>query len=245
MSSSLFCVALCLTVDTWFYGRPIFTPLNFLRVNVVQQISLFYGANAWHFYITQALPFNMLAMLPFTVHGSWLLLRSRSTGPALTMLLVALASMAALSLLSHKEFRFIQPLLPMLHCVTAYSLARSSASKSTIASTGYSWMPMVQKAHINLILYINIPAALFFICVHQKGQVTITDYIRGTPAKYMESVGFLMPCHSTPWQSHIHRPDLERHNMRSGYGGKLWALSCEPPVKCVKIAPTAYRSTVN
>jgi phosphatidylinositol glycan class B len=33
------------------------------------------------------------------------------------------------------------------------------------------------------------------------------------------SVGFLMPCHSTPWRSHLVFPSIE-----------AWALSCEPPL---------------
>lgn len=32
-------------------------------------------------------------------------------------------------------------------------------------------------------------------------------------------VGFLMPCHSTPWRSQLFYPGL-----------KAWALSCEPPI---------------
>jgi phosphatidylinositol glycan class B len=33
------------------------------------------------------------------------------------------------------------------------------------------------------------------------------------------SVGFLMPCHSTPWRSHLVFPSID-----------AWALSCEPPL---------------
>jgi len=31
-----------------------------------------------------------------------------------------------------------------------------------------------------------------------------------------------MPCHSIPWQSYIHRKELEK--------GRAWSLSCEPPL---------------
>jgi GPI mannosyltransferase 3 len=33
------------------------------------------------------------------------------------------------------------------------------------------------------------------------------------------SVGFLMPCYSTPWQVYLQRPDVE-----------AWKLTCEPPL---------------
>lgn len=229
-SISLSCVGLCLSIDSWFYGRLTFTPLNFLRVNVVQQISLFYGANPWHFYFTQALPFNMLAMLPFTLHGCWLLLGSRDhRSAASTAVRAALSTIVVLSILSHKEFRFIQPLLPILHCASAYSLVNGRTEQPVIDS--FNWLPNVKKRDVKLMLFINIPAALFFICIHQKGQVTIADYIRHSPAGTIQSFGFLMPCHSTPWQSYIHRPDLEVTDVKSGYGGKLWALTCEPPLE--------------
>ena len=40
----------------------------------------------------------------------------------------------------------------------------------------------------------------------------------------VRSIGFLMPCHSTPWQSHLHNPQLD-------HPGKLWAIGCEPPLQ--------------
>lgn len=36
----------------------------------------------------------------------------------------------------------------------------------------------------------------------------------------IDSIGFLMPCHSTPWQSYLHRNDIK----------KLWAITCDPPL---------------
>jgi len=40
-----------LLVDSLYYGKLTFTPLNFLRVNL-SSVSLFYGANPWHYYVT-------------------------------------------------------------------------------------------------------------------------------------------------------------------------------------------------
>jgi hypothetical protein len=35
-----------------------------------------------------------------------------------------------------------------------------------------------------------------------------------------------MPCHSTPWQSHLHKP----HLASNGSQERLWMLTCEPPL---------------
>lgn len=70
----------------------------------------------------------------------------------------------------------------------------------------------------------------------------------------LRSVGFLMPCHSTPWQSHLHRAELElepdlgladeewgagkdeqngreagRRRNGSGEDGRAWFITCAPP----------------
>jgi len=50
----------------------------------------------------------------------------------------------------------------------------------------------------------------------------------------IESIGFIMPCHSTPWQSHLHSKELEMDRMAegnaSGEGGRIWFIGCEPPI---------------
>jgi GPI mannosyltransferase 3 len=49
------------------------------------------------------------------------------------------------------------------------------------------------------------------------------EHLRSIAPENLQSVGFLMPCHSTPMQSHLHRPHFEK--------GRLWAIGCEPPLK--------------
>ncbi|PWN41769.1 hypothetical protein IE81DRAFT_367251 [Ceraceosorus guamensis] len=49
-----------------------------------------------------------------------------------------------------------------------------------------------------------------------------------------KSIALLMPCHSTPWQSIMHRQDLSifsalGSDSGEGKGGRAWALTCEPP----------------
>lgn len=219
-------------MDRCHYERWTFTPYNFFRTNVVSNISLFYGANPWHFYFTQALPFDTIALLPFVLHGfylSW----TRTDWPkvVVTARNVCLWTVAILSLISHKEFRFIQPLLPIFHILAAASLLQSSKkakseSEAEPAATGKSIRPR----YFWLICLVNIPAILIFNVVHMRGQVDITRYLHNLPSGSIRSLGFLMPCHSTPWQSHLHLPKLEEQGTESGYGGRLWALSCEPPL---------------
>ena len=50
-----------------------------------------------------------------------------------------------------------------------------------------------------------------------------------TPAPSIMTVGFLMPCHSTPWRSHLVFPGI-----------KAWALGCEPPIGLNATARKTY-----
>ena len=63
-------LAFLFILDSLYYGKPTFTPLNFLRTNF-SSVSLFYGMNAWHYYLTQAVPILCTTALPFTMHGIW------------------------------------------------------------------------------------------------------------------------------------------------------------------------------
>ncbi|SGY14818.1 BQ5605_C013g07112 [Microbotryum silenes-dioicae] len=241
----VFASILCFLVDTAFYSTPTFTPLRFLHENVFHSISLFYGSNSSHFYLTQGIPIMTMTQLPFLLHGLWLVfIRSDARGRGLAPLGIVVSTTVILfSLLGHKEWRFLHPILPILHLFVAFSLvtlhtSRLGLAKSTTA-TKLSTVLHVRTRHLALILASLIPG-LYFTCFHSIAQVTILDHLRYLPTFEVRSVGFLMPCHSTPWQSHLHRRDLELGGLRSGEGGLLWFITCEPPIG-LDTTSTAYR----
>lgn len=59
---SVFFLGLATCVDSYFYGRFTFVPLNFFTFNVLKNISTFYGDHEWHWYLTNALP-SLLGIL--------------------------------------------------------------------------------------------------------------------------------------------------------------------------------------
>lgn len=216
----------CFLVDTAYYGFPTFTPYTFLIQNVVNSVSLFYGANPFHFYVTQALPFMTMTMLPFVTHGL-LMSRNASSKVKLARNVVAF-TIAAYSLLGHKEFRFIHPLLPLLNAFAATSLFhlyRSKDSPSNFLS--------VRRSHTIFVLLGLVPA-VYLTSFHSVGQDTVMDALRVLPSSELRSVAFLMPCHSTPWMSHLHREDLGGGGT-GGEGGRAWFITCEPPILLVHL----------
>lgn len=214
----------CFVTDSLFYGTPTFTPMRFLHSNVLQSISLFYGANASHFYFTQAIPILLLTQLPFALHGASMYFwqqKPRGGHPLghkimRTLGLTVMGTLACYTLLAHKEWRFIYPLLPILHLFAATSFV----SRAQVATSA---LP-IRRSHLFFVLS-SLPLALYFTMLHCRGQTAVMAHLR-TSLPPGSTVGFLMPCHSTPWQSALHRPDLEP----SGYEGKMWFIGCEPPV---------------
>lgn len=239
-----------LIADSAFYGRPTFTPLAFLRRNVLEGISLFYGASPFHFYLTSGLPLVCFTTLPWTLLGFWQALNgggSSSGSPTknneslATLARVTLLFVAGMSLLGHKEQRFLQPVVPLLHLFEGLALYQSDEphprreeKKKKNSNDHDAKTPPPQRllrslarlrrrqpwAYAALLAHL-IPAAYLF--AHGSGTTRVMEHLSRrddvTAAAAHGQLGVLMPCHSTPWQSHLHAPHLS-----------AWFITCEPPL---------------
>jgi phosphatidylinositol glycan class B len=221
------CFILCL--DSLYYSKLTLTPLNFLRTNL-SSVSLFYGSSPWHYYIFQALPILCTTSLTFVVHGAWLAFSGHKTNPANAKLRILLGcvgwTIGVYSMAGHKEWRFLHPLLPLLHVLAAKSLvdayeSSQSTRKFTVKKPTRPLIP-IRCGHLWFIL-LTVPASVYVVLFHCHAQISVISYLRSLPSSDIHTVGFLMPCHSTPWQAYLHRPDLAEP-------GRLWALGCEPPL---------------
>lgn len=236
-------LSLATLIDRLYYQKWTFPPLRFLYFNIAQSLAVFYGRNDWHYYLSQGYPLLLTTYLPFTVLGLYQSVIKNGISStqafikhnlALTALLVPLT----LSFISHKEVRFIYPILPILHVLTAppiirffYPIPRSPADIKYII--------------LAFVLLLNIIIALLATTSHQPGPLSTIAYLRKQytnhhlsqpppnsllpPAPSTMTVGFLTPCHSTPWRSHLVHPGI-----------KSWALSCEPPIH---LPPGPLRAT--
>lgn len=201
-------------IDFMYFGRPVLPIVKFLQFNLFQSLAHFYGSMPWHYYLSQGLPILLIGFLPFTLVDLAKPKASISSGLITFIVLVY-------SLLRHKEFRFLYPILPVLHLRTLNSFLNPPA--------------MIQKYATKTILIslciLNITVATFFNTVHQRGVIDVMKYLRNN--KEVSSVGFLMPCHSTPWQSHLHLPSLREES-------NLWFLTCEPPLNMTAVERETY-----
>lgn len=189
-----------LLVDTLFYGHIIVTPINFLRVNVLDGVSSLYGENPALWYIFAALPLIMGPLLPVLVYGIY-----RSTHRILICLCAF--HIAALSCISHKELRFLCPILPILFAYCGQGLAdlAKQMRRRTFIGT------------FCLLAAINILLGIYFGVFHQAGVIGVVRHL-AVAAEPKSTLVYLMPCHSTPFYSAIHK----RVDM--------FFLTCEPAI---------------
>ncbi|EXJ81397.1 hypothetical protein A1O3_07688 [Capronia epimyces CBS 606.96] len=241
-------------IDRIFYDSWVFPPLDFLHVNVVQSIATFYGNNDWHYYLSQGYPLLLTTALPFTLAGLYRVLSpssgttsSEATPPGRTMLsslsIVCLLVPSAFSNIAHKEVRFIYPLLPALHVVTGLPLSSFFGPQPSQHSGAAQF---THKMLLALLLALNISVAYYTTQVHNSGIIELTHYLRtefettylpaaGVGTASNMTVGMLMPCHSTPWRSHLQYPPSTTRP-----GIHAWALTCEPPLNLNATERTSY-----
>ncbi|XP_048337825.1 GPI mannosyltransferase 3 isoform X1 [Sphaerodactylus townsendi] len=186
----LITLGMSLTMDRLFFGQWVLVQLNFLKLNVLHNLAAFYGSHPWHWYLSQGLPVVLGPHLPFFIHGCL-----RAPPKHRIFLAVILWTVAIYSTLSHKEFRFIYPVLPFCMVFCGYSLQQLGR-----------W----RRAACAFLVLANLLPALYTGLVHQRGTLDVMGYLRGlchtAPSPAPASILVLMPCHSTPHYSHLHCP---------------------------------------
>jgi phosphatidylinositol glycan class B len=254
--------------DSLYYGKPTLTPFNFLRTNL-SSVSLFYGKNPWHYYVSQAIPVLLTTALPFTLHGIWITITSKSPRniPLRTLLITIIWTVGVYSLAGHKEWRFLHPILPLLYIFAAKSIVDSSFSQQhakrdlksaadprasrakirpqTLTAIHRQFhLSHISKKYLYLLLA-TVPISLYIILFYCSAPISVLSYIRSIAQKELDktTIGVLMPCHSLPGDAYVHREKLAH--------GRMWALGCEPPLESVlrvyvnqwKLIPTSCLGT--
>ncbi|XP_061612458.1 GPI mannosyltransferase 3-like isoform X2 [Phyllopteryx taeniolatus] len=180
-------VVISTLIDRIFYEKWIFVHFNFLNVNVLDGVANLYGTHPWHWYLTQGFPVIIGPHLLFFFYGCFLAYKRYR------ILLVTIAwTIGVYSLLPHKEFRFIYPVLPFCMIFCGASVARMR-----------TW----RRAAASFLLASNLLIALYTGLIHQRGALDIMSHIHALCRNASEpDILFAMSCHSTPYYSHVHCP---------------------------------------
>lgn len=180
-------------IDCIFYDEWTLVQFNFLKFNIFHGVAEFYGSHPWHWYFTQGFAVVIGPHLPFFLHGC-------TIAPKRYRILSAavLWTVVVYSCLPHKEFRFIYPVLPFCMVFCGLSLSRVS----------HAW----QRAAAYSLLLTNLLPALYTGLIHQRGSLDVMNHLQtlcdigSVSTRPQPDILFLMPCHSTPFYSHVHCP---------------------------------------
>ncbi|KAI5635230.1 alg9-like mannosyltransferase family domain-containing protein [Phthorimaea operculella] len=147
-------------------------------------------------------------LLPLLWAAFTVLRRPKENKTGVLLLAAAAAHVALYSVIPHKEFRFVLPLVPLfLYLIQDVIVPWSRKAKK--------WQLYLLTG---LILVGNAVPAAYFGLIHQSGTLKVMPLLRDAiEGNNKSSVLFLMPCHSTPLYSHLHA------NITTRY------LDCSPP----------------
>jgi phosphatidylinositol glycan class B len=191
------------------YGSWVIVPLNFLKFNFLSSGGDYYGTHPWHWYFTQGFLVMLFTFTPFSIAG---IIKSKNQKLSALILWV----LAIYSILGHKEFRFVLPVLPIALIFSGYAFAQMEVSGSSSSSSvtkkkqvprqnHTKWSPKLRLS-VYFLLATNIPMALYMSLFHQRGTEDAMNYLSDEAYKgRVKSILFLMPCHSTPYYSTLHR----------------------------------------
>jgi len=191
-----FVLAVTTLLDWWMYGSQVIVPLNFLKFNLFSSGGDYYGTHVFHWYFTQGFPSMIWTFLPLAVCGIVKSREWRISG------LIAWV-LGVYSILGHKEFRFVLPVLPLALMFSGYCLAAMSQFKRK----NLHEKRCLSRLQLSVILLIitNIPMAFYMSLFHQRGTEDVMYYLsKEAQDGRVKSVLFLMPCHSTPYYSTLH-----------------------------------------
>ncbi|KAK7743756.1 glycosylphosphatidylinositol anchor biosynthesis [Diatrype stigma] len=246
-----FALGLSLLADRQYYGEWTFPPFTFMRFNVLHDLAVFYGENDWHYYLSQGIPLLCTTITPFALKGLYKTadpetssvepVTSANALKALTF--VVSTTISSLSFVSHKEVRFITPLLPILHILAAphvtsfFTTALETSGTSSPRALGWKKKPLLLAG-----ILVNAIIGGYLSYFHAAAPISVVTFLRTEfenvhpqhlkiPRPAISASQdipnelfalFLTPCHATPWRSHLVYPALRAR-----------ALTCDPPIDTV------------
>ncbi|XP_040890506.1 GPI mannosyltransferase 3 [Toxotes jaculatrix] len=183
-------IVISTVIDCLFYEKWTMVQFNFLKFNVFHGVADFYGSHPWHWYLTQGFAVVIGSHLPLFLHGCTLAFKRYKI-----LWATIVWTIMVYSFLPHKEFRFIYPVLPFCMVFCGISLAN---------------LRMWRRAAAFVLLVTNLVLALYTGLIHQRGTLDVMSHLQtlcdasSTSSLPQPDVLFLMPCHSTPYYSHVH-----------------------------------------
>jgi phosphatidylinositol glycan class B len=170
--------------DRLYYSAWVFPPYQWLHYNLSQDLAIFYGQNDFHYYITQGLPLLLLTFLPFALVGLWKASFGSISSLSFVLSTIVLTNIASLSFISHKEVRFIYPLLPILHLLAVptfthfFQSVTPGPAPSLLNPDAKVERKTKHKKTLALMIVFNIILSAYGTQIHQRGVLSVVKFVR-------------------------------------------------------------------
>ncbi|KAK9303933.1 hypothetical protein QLX08_004523 [Tetragonisca angustula] len=196
---SIICAICCFSsilLDSYYYGMLVISPWEFFRVNVLYKIGDLYGTQHLLWYIICGLPVLLGCYYIIFLLCIYQIMKHSSIFHRQAVMLIVIGwTLCVYSLLSHKEFRFLLPLLPMcLYICTSCTF-----------SLNVKFIKTAKKSFVGLLILTNVLPGLYFSLIHQRGSLDLMNLLHKEIINTdNNNILFLTPCHATPLYSYLH-----------------------------------------
>ncbi|CAI5747230.1 unnamed protein product [Peronospora destructor] len=197
-----------LCIDRLGYGEWAFVPFNFVKFNILESKDRLYGEHPWNWYFSQGYPAIVGTTLPLGIAG-YLTPSRKDLGRTIMWTLFVYSNA------SHKEFRFVLPLLPPAFAYAGYCLCKFE--RRLYVQFGERTQRNLLRLAILLVVVPNVLIAYYFSRSHQRAPVEVMDYLADRVRENRDvSIHFWTPCHATPYYSYLHQ------------NASMWFPDCSP-----------------
>lgn len=175
-------------LDSYFHGSFVVTQWNFLYYNIFKNVNAHYSVEHIYWYFVSGLP-SVLG--PIYLIFIYILIKNihqlKRIDTDSKLIITVLWTLLVLSMVAHKEQRFLLPLSPMIFFVTSQQIS-------------ILYKNFIKLGSLSIIL--NTIILIYLGRYHQIGSINVMSHLARIPTN--SSLLFLMPCHSTPLYSHLH-----------------------------------------
>ena len=205
-------------IDWMYFGTITSTMINFISFNFLSNSADRFGTQppSWYFItgVWDMMTLWMIFLLPGLIDYMVFHIRDRSLP---THFIATLTEMIVLSMVNHKELRFLSKELPFM----LYLIGRGVLSVNRLLRR-MRIARIVMRAVIVVIMVFNLYHAFVDIRVRNSDALRTMDYMRNIDEK-IESLGMLTPPYDLPLQSYLHRTfPILRMNVPPIYSSKIY-----------------------
>lgn len=167
-----------------------FTGLNFLRINVVEGLSKYFGDHPWWFYLGAFGPAMFTVIYPAVIYGTYFYTREMlSQGRSPEIMYMTFFYVFVFSVIGHKEKRFLLPVFAFCSLAVGYLLVRRARVwKGKV--TFFLYLAVIVEVLIQVFYQVNHRLWVFTDYMLAKGEQPHSFY---TQKRYDQ-----------PWYSNLH-----------------------------------------